>query len=196
VEIAATVLLKVDDKTGQRLVDVIRDVARQKGTGKWTSQDAMDLQVPIPTIDAAVALRDLSAYEDERLQASRLLRGPAATFQGDRPQFLNQLRGAFHAAMTLTYAQGLAQLRRASQAYGYQLSLEAVARIWRGGCIIRAALLEDVRAAYQVRPDLPNLLLDPRLAQQVMARQADLRAVGRAPAELGISAPGLMASLA
>jgi 6-phosphogluconate dehydrogenase len=196
VEITAQVLLKVDSRTGRRLVDVILDVARQKGTGKWTSQDAMDLQVPTPTIDAAVAMRDLSAYDDERLTASRTLGGSTRPFTGEPAAFLAQLRAALYASIVVTYARGLALLRRASTAYEYGLDLETIARIWRGGCIIRAVLLDDIRAAYQARADLPNLLLDQRLGRAVSSRQADLRAVICQAAELGIAAPGLMASLA
>ncbi|HXG08551.1 MAG TPA: NADP-dependent phosphogluconate dehydrogenase [Gemmataceae bacterium] len=195
IEITAQIFLKVDDKTGNRLVDMVLDVARQKGTGKWTSQDAMDLQVPIPTIDAAVSMRDLSGYEEERKAAAKALTGPSERYLGDRQAFLGRLRGALYAATIMTYAQGMAQLRKASQVYGYNLKLEDVARIWRGGCIIRATLLEDLRTAYQANPDLPNLLLDPNLGQAVATRQDDLRAVVGTAAQLGIPAPGFMASL-
>jgi 6-phosphogluconate dehydrogenase len=195
-EITADIFLRVDQKTGKRLIDVILDEAKQKGTGMWTSQDAMDLQVPVPTIDIAVAMRNLSAFESERVEASQVLVGPSATFEGDKQEFIKQLGNALYAAMIITYAQGMAQLRRASNAYDYDLDLEAVARIWRGGCIIRAALLEEIRAAYRRQPALPNLLIDSELKQRVMTRQADLRAVVRAAAELGIPAPGLMVALA
>ncbi|HBY94230.1 MAG: NADP-dependent phosphogluconate dehydrogenase [Ardenticatenaceae bacterium] len=196
VEITAQIFCKMDELTDRRLIDVILDEAMQKGTGRWTSQDAMELQVPVPTIDAAVAMRNLSAFKREREEAGQLIEGPSPGYQGERETFLSQLRNAFYAAMIITYAQGMAQLRQASQAYDYHLKLEDVARIWRGGCIIRAALLEPIRAAYHTHPDLPNLLVDPHLSREVMARQADLRAVVRTAAELGLPAPGLMASLA
>ena len=196
VEITADILTKRDEKTGQRLIDVILDKAKQKGTGMWSSQDAMELGVPVPTIDIAVAMRNLSALEEERRAASRVLQGPEPLFEGDLWDSVEQLRHALYAAMIMTYAQGLAQLRAASKRYEYGLDLEAVARIWRGGCIIRAALLERIRAAYQARPDLANLLLDPDLGQAVEARQGDLRAVVRTAAELGIPTPGLAVSLA
>ncbi len=195
-EITARIFLKVDPRTGNRLIDLILDVARQKGTGKWTSQHAMDLQSPIPIIDAAVSLRDLSAYDTERAQAAKLLPGPSPIFSGDRQAFLNHLKGAFHAAMILTYVQGLALLRRASQTMKYGLDLASVARIWRGGCIIHAALLDDIRATYQQQPDLPNLLLAPHFAEVLGSRQMDLRATVGTAADLGLPAPGLMASLA
>lgn len=195
IEITADIFKQVDDKTGKRLVDVILDQAKQKGTGMWTSQDAMSLQVPTPTIDIAVSMRDLSSVKAERTAASRVLSGPSHTLKRDRKAFLGQLRNAFYASMIITYAQGMSQLRKASQTYNYGLDPEAVARIWRGGCIIRAALLEDIRAAYQATADLPNLLVDKHLGDEVMKRQADLRAVVCAAAETGIPAPGFSVSL-
>jgi 6-phosphogluconate dehydrogenase len=196
VEITPPILRRVEEKTGKPLIDLIQDRAKQKGTGEWTSQDAMDLQVPTPTIDIAVMLRDLSGYKAEREAASRVLKGPSPAFPGDRRAFIRQLGRSLYAGMVLAFSQGLALLRRASQAYEYGLELAEVARIWRGGCIIRAALLEDIRAAYQAQPDLPNLLLDPHLGSEVAAREADLRTVAKTAANLGIPAPGLMVSLA
>jgi 6-phosphogluconate dehydrogenase len=195
-EITANIFLKVDDKTGQRLIDVILDEAKQKGTGMWTSQAAMELQVPAPTIDVAVAMRNLSALEGERVAASRALSGPSPIVHVAPEGFIDRLRSAFYAGMIITFAQGMALLGSASQSYRYGLQLENVARIWRGGCIIRAALLDEIVAAFHARPDLPNLLMDPHLAQEVVARQEDMRTVVRTAAERGIPAPGLMASLA
>ena len=137
-EITAKIFTRADDRTGRPLVDMILDKAKQKGTGMWTSWDAMDLQVGTPTIDVAVVMRDLSGYRDERQQAAGVLSGPTPAFQGDRERFVGQVKNALYAAMIATYAQGLALLLKASAAYGYGLDLEAVARIWRGGCIIRA----------------------------------------------------------
>jgi 6-phosphogluconate dehydrogenase len=196
VEITARIFQVRDPRTGGPLVEVVRDAARQKGTGKWTSWDAMDLEVPTPTIDTAVMMRDLSGYRQEREEAARLLAGPRRVFRGDKERFLGKLKNALYAAMIITYAQGLALLKRASQAYGYGLDLEAVARIWRGGCIIRAAVLEHIRAAFRNQPELPNLLLDPFLGREVAGRQTDLRDLACAAAELGVPAPGLMVSLA
>lgn len=195
-EITSHIFAKLDDKTGRRLIDEILAVAKQKGTGMWTSQSAMELQVPLPTIDVAVAMRDLSVFAKEREEASRLLLRPSRGFEGDRNNFLNELRGALYAAIVITYAQGMALLAVASVKYEYHLDLEAVARIWRGGCIIRATLLEDIRAAYRVRHDLANLLLDPNLSKKVMNHQENLRKVVCQACESGIPAPGLMASLA
>ncbi|MFH1595413.1 MAG: NADP-dependent phosphogluconate dehydrogenase [Pseudomonadota bacterium] len=196
VGITAAILGRQDEGSGQPLVEVILDQAKQKGTGMWTSWDAMDLQVGTPTIDVAVMMRDLSGCKGERQTASQVLQGPRLVFGGDRERFLAKLKNALYAGMIVTYAQGLALLRKASEVYGYGLDLEAVARIWRGGCIIRAALLEDIRAAFRNRPDLPNLLLDPHLGQEFMARQTDLRDVVGVAAELGLPAPALMVSLA
>jgi 6-phosphogluconate dehydrogenase len=196
VEITPPILRRVEEKTGQPLIDLILDQARQKGTGKWTSQEAMDLQVPTPTIDTAVMMRDLSGFKAEREAASQALQGPSPAFQGDRPAFIRQLGRALYTGMVLAFAQGLALLRQGSQAHGYQLPLEAVARIWRGGCIIRAALLEDIRAAYQTNPELPHLLLGPHLGREVVARIPDLRAVAATAADLGRPAAGLLVSLA
>ena len=177
IEITSRIFSKVDESTGKRLIDEILDVAKQKGTGMWTSQSAMELQVPIPTIDLAVAMRDLSVFEKQREAAGEIFKRPIPPFAGDRKTFLDQLGHALHAAMIIVYAQGMAVLAAASDKYEYHLDLEAVARIWRGGCIIRAALLEDIRMAYRNQPGLPNLLLAPELAKKVMASEQDLRRV-------------------
>ena len=194
-EITAKIFTRQDDRTGKFLVDLILDKAKQKGTGMWTSWDAMDLQVGTPTIDAAVVMRDMSGYKEERQAASQFLAGPAHTFTGDRQRGIDQIKNALYAGMIATYAQGLALLQKASATYDYGLDLEAVARIWRGGCIIRAALLEDIRKAYQVNPALPNLLMDPHLGQEFMSRQADLRETVKAAATLGLPAPAMMVTL-
>jgi 6-phosphogluconate dehydrogenase len=194
-EITAQIFRQQDDQTGAPLIDLILDEARQKGTGMWTSWDAMDLQVATPTIDVAVVMRGLSGYKAERQAASQALPGANPKFPRDRKRFLGQLKNALYGSMIITYAQGMALLAKASQAYGYGLNLEAVARVWRGGCIIRAALLEDIRAAYQLRPDLPNLLLNDHLGKEVAGRQADLRAVVGLAARTGLPTPGLMVSL-
>ena len=148
-------------KTGKRLIDEKLDVARQKGTGMWTSQSAMDLHVHLPTIHSAVAMRDVSVLEKQREQASAVYRPSPLAIAGDRAMLLAHLGRALFAGVLLTYAQGMALLSVASEAYKYHLDCEAVARIWRGGCIIRAALLDDVRTAFRSRPALANMLLDP-----------------------------------
>jgi len=196
IEITADIFLKVDDRTGKRLVNIILDAAKQKGTGMWTSQNAMDLHVPLPTTDMAVAMRDLSSLEAERTAMSRRLAGPVPTVHDDRGSFTTTLGSALYASMLLAYAQGMALLSRASAAYGYGVSLEAVARIWRGGCIIRSASLEKIRAAYLARPDLATLLLDPSLASEVADRSGALRAIVSTGAACGIPVPAFAASLA
>lgn len=195
-EITAHIFQRADAQTDKRLIDEILDEARQKGTGMWTSQDAMSLQVPVPTIDAAVAMRDLSGFKAEREAASQALAGPPQRFSGDRNAFLVALGNALYAAMIVAYGQGLAQLRVASAAKGYDLRLADVARIWRGGCIIRAALLDPILAAYQRRPDLPNLLLDEDLGATVASYQGEMRFVVASGVALGISVPGFMTALA
>jgi 6-phosphogluconate dehydrogenase len=194
-EITGNIFSKVDEKTGKRLIDEILDVARQKGTGMWTSQSAMELQLPIPTIDMAVAIRDLSVFEDERQKAAKLLGRPPGRFEGERNALLGDLRRALLTGIIMTYAQGMALLGAASRRYHYGLDLEAVARIWRGGCIIRSALLEEIRAAYRKQPDLPNLLLDQVLSTKVVADQNALRRVVCTASNLGLPAPALMTAL-
>jgi len=195
VEITGHIFSRHDEATGRRLIDEILDVAKQKGTGMWTSQSAMELQVPIPTIDLAVAMRDLSVFEKEREQAHGLYLRPIRRIEGNRETLLAQLHNAFDVAVIVSYAQGMALLSVASQRYKYHLDLESVARIWRGGCIIRAALLDDLGAAFSSRSDLSNVLLNAQVAQRVMEHQEDLRRVVSAAAESGVPAPALMVSL-
>ena len=195
-EITGRIFGKVDERTGKRLIDEILDVAKQKGTGMWTSQSAMELQVPIPTIDLAVAMRDLSVFEKQREKAGEIFQRPIPPFAGDRKTFIDKIGHALHAAMIVVYAQGMAVLTAASDQYKYHLDLETVARIWRGGCIIRAALLEGVRAAYRNQPGLPNLLLAPELSIKVIGHEEDLRRVVCAAIELGLPAPCFITALA
>ncbi len=195
VEITSHIFSKPDGNIGKRLIDEILDVAKQTGTGMWTSQSAMELQLPIPTIDLAVAMRNLSVFEKEREQAGKIYQRPIRRFIDDRNKFLTQLGRALLAGLIITYAQGMALLAVASAKYKYQLDLEAVARLWRGGCIIRAALLEDICAAFRARRDLPNLLLDANLSCKLMEHQEDLRHVVSQASESGVPVPGLMVSL-
>jgi len=198
VEITSHILNRRDDHTGQPLVALIQDVAGQKGTGIWTSKAALDLGLPVPTIDVAVAWRHLSALKEEREAAARVLPGPGPFSPGPGGWLgcIDKLENALWAAFMTTFAQGMALLRRASEVYDYNLDLAAVTRVWRGGCIIRAALLEDILTAYQDRPDLPNFLLHPDLGRKVAGRQGDWREVVKAAIDWGLPAPALMASLA
>ena len=195
IEITSDIFLQKDDKTGQPLIDVILDEAKQKGTGEWTAWDALDLQVPTFNIDTAVMMRDMSAYKNQREKAGHMLKGPSPRFEGERNPIIRQIKNALYAGMIITYAQGLALLAKASKTYQYNLNLETVARIWRGGCIIRAALLEDIRSAHKSNPSLENLLFDGHLGQAVVAREAELRAVVRTGVALGLPMPGLMMAL-
>lgn len=195
VEITSAIFRRIDDRTGQRLIDIILDKAQQKGTGKWTSQDAMDLQVPVPTIDVAVSMRDLSVYKEEREEAAQQLCGPAPDYSGDRRAFVETIGRALHACTIITYVQGMALLRTASKKYKYDLPLREVARVWRGGCIIRSRVLNDIRSAFEHQPDLPNLMLDAALSTTVVERQRDLRQVVRSAVEWGIPVPGMMACI-
>ncbi|HEY1765071.1 MAG TPA: NADP-dependent phosphogluconate dehydrogenase [Opitutaceae bacterium] len=195
IEITAHIFCQQDEKTGKRLIDEILDVARQLGTGMWTSQSAFELQVPIPTIDAAVSARNLSARDSERAAASAALPRKPVRLDGERAPFLGQLERALLAASITAYAQGMETLQAASAKYGYGLNLATVAGIWRGGCIIRSALLQDIRTAYKARPELSNLLLEATLAKKIVDRQEDLRSVVSTAARLGLPAPAFMASL-
>ena len=178
VEITAEIFRKVDEITGKRLVDVVLDAAHQLGTGMWTTQDALTLHVPTPTIDTAVVMRNLSGLEEQRAAISRKFGGAIQLLKGERKQVIEQARRGLYTATILTYAQGFAQLAAASKAYGYNLDLSAIARIWRGGCIIRSALLEPIRDAYQREPQLLHLLLDHALGEAVAERLNDLRGCG------------------
>jgi 6-phosphogluconate dehydrogenase len=196
VEITARILGVADPDTGGPLVDVILDEAQQKGTGKWASQNSLDVGAPIPTINAAVEARILSALKKERVVASTVLHGPSARHAGDRSQLVDAARQALHASKITSYAQGLGLLRIASREYDYQLQPGEIARIWRAGCIIRASLLGDIREAYRRDPALANLLLDPAFASAVHERQEAWRFVVQAAVGLGIAVPALSASLA
>jgi 6-phosphogluconate dehydrogenase len=196
VEITAAILATRDPDSGLPLVDVIRDEAEQKGTGRWVCQNALDVGAPIPTIDAAVVSRILSSLGAERAAAHRVLRGPAGRFDGSRDGLIEAARDALYASKITAYAQGLALLRLASEEYQYGLDPGAVARIWRAGCIIRAAVLGDIAAAYRRTPGLVNLLVDAHLAEAVVRRQAAWRVVVRTAVGLGIPALALGSSLA
>ncbi len=177
------------------LLDAIADTAQQKGTGKWTSQDALDLGVPTPTIDAAVSARYLSALKAERVAAAALLGEPDRHVGESREALVGAVEGALHAAFHVTYAQGFALLRSASDAYAFGLDLREVATIWRGGCIIRAAMLETFREAFAQDPDVANLLVTPAVADQIRTCQESLREAVATAARAGIPTPALSASL-
>lgn len=196
IEITADIFLKKDDQRGSYLIDKILDEAKQKGTGKWTSQDAMEIQVPVPTIDAAVSMRDISAYKSEREFASKILYGPDLKIEEVNEPFIRQVESALYFAMITIYAQGMAMLKAASVEYNYGLNLKDIAKIWRGGCIIRAATLEDICTAFEKNSELSNILIDPFLSKEILNRQEDIRSIIKTAVECGIPVPGLSASLA
>jgi len=194
-EISIVVLGKIDPETKKPLVDLVLDTAGQKGTGKWTAQDAMDLGVAIPTLNASVIARILSGAREDRLAASQILHGPSRTFPGDKKQFMARMRDAFKLTVIACYAQGFEQLRVASQEYKYGLKYDEVARIWKGGCIIRAKLLDPIRAAFRAKPDLKNLMLDPYFSQLINQTSDSLREVVRIASDLGTPIPAISNTL-
>ncbi len=196
IEITAAVLAAVDPDTGRPLVDVILDEAQQKGTGKWMSQNALDVGAAIPTINAAVESRIISAMKTERVSASRVLRGPSGQYSGDRQRLIDGVRDALYASKITSYAQGLGLLRVASAEYKYDLKPGSIARIWRAGCIIRASLLGDIMSAFERDPALGNLLVDAAFRDAVDRRQASWRFVVQTAVGLGIPALALSSSLA
>lgn len=198
VEITAKVLSYADPDTGRPLVDLILDQAGQKGTGKWTSQDAPDLGVPIPNIDAALWGRNISGEKAQRVNASQILRGPEAPPRSERlePAEIETIRDALYAGMIVSYAQAMALLQVASRDYSYGLDLATIARVWKGGCIIRSRLLSPIQDAFTRAPDLPNLLIDPDFSEIINERQTSLRSAVREAVERGIPAPALSASVA
>lgn len=195
VEITAQIFDQKDEETGADLIDVILDLSRSKGTGKWTSQDALNLGSPVPVIDMAVIMRYLSRYKEERGKAAKLFPEPSFTIDEPTEPFVQALKDATYFSFIITYAQGMQQLFEASDEYQYQLNLEAVAKIWRGGCIIRAALLEIFRKAYRRNSGLSNLIMDPTIAGILRERQANTRKIVQLATMAGIPIPGLANAL-
>lgn len=196
IEITAEILSKVDTDTGKALVDVILDEAQQKGTGKWTSQNALDVGAPTPTINAAVESRIVSALKAQRVKASQILKGPSLTYSGDKQKLVNAVRQALYASKITSYAQGLGLLRIASDEYKYNLDMARIAKIWRAGCIIRAGLLGDIMDAYKRTPDLMNLMVDEKFCSVLEASQESWRFVIQTAVGLGIPVLAFSASLA
>jgi 6-phosphogluconate dehydrogenase len=195
IEITRDIFLKEDDLTKNRLVDMILDKAGSKGTGKWTSQEAMNLPVPVPTIDMAVSLRDISVYKDERVAAAVLYKPTIKPFTGNKEKFIQQLHDALYCATIISYAQGLAMLHKASTALQMDIPLQDVVRIWRGGCIIRSTLLEIFTAAFKKDKQLPNILLNKKVAALVKKKQLALRKVIQQSSSAKVPVAGLMSTL-
>jgi len=196
IEITADIFTKKDDETGKPLVDVILDTAGQKGTGKWTSQSALDLGVPLPIITESVFARFISAMKQERVEASKVLSGPETKpFDGDREAFIESIRKALYLSKICSYAQGFAQMRAASEEYGWDLSYGDIAMIFRGGCMIRAQFLQKIKEAYDRDPALKNLLLDPYFKEIAESYQQSLREIISAAVMNGIPVPSFSAAL-
>jgi 6-phosphogluconate dehydrogenase len=196
VEITARILARVDEHTGQPLVELIVDEAQQKGTGKWMSKTAVDAGAPVPTINAAVEARMLSALKTERVVASETLGGPSPSGAGDRARLVAAARQALYASKITSYAQGMSMLRIASEEFGYGIAPGSVAKIWRAGCIIRASLLGDIMRAFAREPALVNLLLDEVLRDAVASRQDGWRHFIQTAIGMGIPVAATSASLA
>ncbi|NEQ23601.1 MAG: NADP-dependent phosphogluconate dehydrogenase [Microcoleus sp. SIO2G3] len=195
IEITADIFKYIDPDTNLPLVDVIQDAAGQKGTGRWTVQSAFELAIPIPTMTAAVNARVVSFYKDQRVAASKLLTGPTGKYEGDTQDFINKIRDALYCSKICSYAQGMELLAKASKEFNYNISLSECARIWKGGCIIRAGFLDKIKTAFMEDEQLPNLLLAPEFKQTILDRQDAWREVLSVSNKLGIPVPAFAASL-
>ena len=195
IEITRDIFTVKDPETGGELVDSILDTAKQKGTGKWMSQHALDLGVPTTLITEAVYARCLSAQKDARVRASKVLTGPEMTFSGDKQAFIDDVRQALYASKLVSYAQGYVQMDAAADEFGWNLNNGSIALLWRGGCIIRSVFLEDIKAAFDKNADLENLLLDDFFKDAIDKAQPSWRRVVSTAVNLGLPAPGFTAAL-
>lgn len=195
IEITSNIFSKVDKETKQPLVELIMDTAGQKGTGKWTSQVALELGIATPTVTEAVFARCLSAIKDQRVAAAKILTGPDGKYEGDRDEFIEAIRQALYASKICSYAQGFAMMREASKEWDWDLKFGEIALMWRGGCIIRAQFLEHIKDAFVENSDLPNLLLAPYFKEAVEKAQPGWRKVVSTATELGLPIPGFSSAL-
>ncbi|MCB2292826.1 NADP-dependent phosphogluconate dehydrogenase [Clostridium algoriphilum] len=193
--ITSEIFTQKDSESGEYMVDIILDKAGQKGTGKWTSQSALDLAVPIPTITEAVFARCMSAIKDERVFASNFLKGPDAVFKGDINEFIESVRKALYTSKICSYAQGFALIRAAAEEYSWDLEYGEIAKTFRGGCIIRAQFLNKISEAYENEPTLKNLMLDSYFKNILSSYQTDLRFVVSTAVNLGIPVPGFSSAI-
>ena len=194
-DVTSAVFAYKEPGSAELLLDDIKDEAKAKGTGKWTSQVAMDLATPIPAIDSAVAMRDLSKYKALRVKAASLYGDGQPALSVDKDQFLTQLEQAFYFSMITTYAQGMHLLASASVQYGYDLNVADITRIWRGGCIIRSAFLDTMLSAYQTDPALEHLLLAPAVQDILGETLPGIRTVVTTAITAGIAVPTYAASV-
>ena len=193
IEITRDILGYKED--GEALVEKILDTAGQKGTGKWTGVAALDMGIPLTLIGESVFARCLSAQKDLRVKASKILKGPAVDFDGDKKQMIDDLKDALFGAKIISYAQGYNLLMEAAQEYNWDLNYGGIALMWRGGCIIRSVFLGDIKKAFDQNPDLANLLLDPYFKEKVENAQAGWRRVCAKALENGIPVPALTSAL-
>jgi 6-phosphogluconate dehydrogenase len=196
IEITANVLDKRDEMTGGALVDVIEDEAEQKGTGRWTSESALQLGVPLTGITEAVFARILSSQKSNRVRAAKILKGPAGISAKSDAAIIDDVRDALYASKIVAYAQGFEHLRAGSREFGWDLELGALATIWRGGCIIRAAFLDRIKDGYAESPDLSNLMLAPFFQQALASAQPSWRSVIKLAVDQGVPIPAFASSLA
>ncbi|RIU94935.1 NADP-dependent phosphogluconate dehydrogenase [Oceanobacillus picturae] len=197
IEITADIFTKNDEETGKPMVDVILDKAGQKGTGKWTSKNALDLGVPLPLITESVFARYISSLKEERVHASGVISGPTPkAYEGDKKELIEAIRKALYMSKICSYAQGFAQMRAQSEENGWDLNYGDIAMIWRGGCIIRAHFLQKIKDAYDRDPELKNLLLDPYFKEIVEGYQSALREVVAVAIKNGIAVPTLSSAVA
>ncbi|MBN60050.1 MAG: phosphogluconate dehydrogenase (NADP(+)-dependent, decarboxylating) [Gemmatimonadetes bacterium] len=196
IEITGDILAKTDEETGRPMVDLILDTAGQKGTGKWTGIDSLQLGAPVTAITEAVFARALSFLKDERVAAAKVLKGPDATFDGDREAFVEDVRQALYAAKICSYAQGYQLLHLAAVEYGWDLNYGSIALMWRGGCIIRAQFLGRIKEAFDADPTLANLLLAPYFSEQIENAQAAWRRIVATAVTLGVPVPTFSSALA
>ena len=195
IEITRDIMSKKDVETGKPMVDVILDTAGQKGTGKWTSQVALDLGIPAQTIAEAVFARTMSAIKEERVMASKVLTGPDTAYNGDKKELIEMIRKALYASKICSYAQGFQLMRAASEEYNWDLNFGNIALLWRGGCIIRARFLDKIKEAFVKNPDLPNLLLDSYFRTVMDETQEAWRKVVAIAVENGIPVPAFSSAL-
>ncbi len=195
IEITADIFNKKDDQTSNDLIDVILDKAKQKGTGMWTSQSAMDLNVPVPSIDAAVSMRYLSAMKGERLSTASKYQNTNNNTAIDKQQLISICKNAFHFTSLISYAQGLQLLNTASNTFGYAINISDVIKVWKGGCIIRSVLLNDLQNAYQLDPALNNIIQSPVFTATLSTLRKDMAALVGVAANTGLPIAVIAASL-
>jgi 6-phosphogluconate dehydrogenase len=196
IEITRDIMAYVDEETGEPMVDVILDTAGQKGTGKWTSQSALDMGTPAPTVAEAVFARFMSAIKEERVAASEILEGPKPAFEGDKDAFIEEIRQALYASKICSYAQGFQLLKMASAEHNWDLDYGSIALMWREGCIIRAQFLERIKEAFDEDPGLANLLLSPYFKEAIDRSQEAWRRVVAIAVKNGIPVPAFGSALA